>query len=88
MINIDIENKRIIYSNNKIRNTVTINENDIMQPRFLEGTYDTYKCILVFKEVDKYNESGKVIGKEIKPFAQRKGNPNWLLSIKEDEFIF
>lgn len=84
---IDLENRRIII-NNETKSQVIINEFDRLKRKFLPNTQDIYECELVLLEVDIYNEDYDVAGKEIRAFARRIGNPNWLMEFIETEYSF
>ncbi len=86
MYTIDLENRRIIITNEKTRNVQYINEFDRLERKFLPNTQDTYECELVLLEVDVYDDNFEVIGKETKAFARRVGNTNWLMEFVEEEY--
>lgn len=89
MFVIDKENRKIIITDDVTRNVVEIREGENLNRKFLEGTEDKYQCVLKIMDVDIINpETQEKTGeKETKAFAQRVGNPNWLIEFVEEEFI-
>lgn len=78
----------IITKEDNTKSTIVINENDSLNRKFLDGTQDKYQCILKLIDVDILNpETGEKTGeKETKAFAQKVGNPNWLMEFVEEEY--
>lgn len=67
-------------------------EGDRIKRKFLKGTQDKYDCIVVFMEVEVMDTKTmeKTGEKELKAFAQRVGEPNWIMPLDEstiDEYI-
>lgn len=86
MYTIDLENRQVIINAKVSVNKTIIKEFDKINRKFLQGTSDTYECILVLKEVPKYDENFNEIGVEVKAFAQRVDNPSWLMEFNIDEY--
>lgn len=70
----------------KQKTKIVLNEFDKIGRKFLPNTQDTYDCEIILLEVDIYNDNFEVTGKEIKAFARRIGNANWLMEFVEEEY--
>lgn len=89
MFVIDKEERKIIITNEKTRGVIEVRENEALNRKFLEGTADKYDCILKLIDVDVIDPATqeKTGEKETKAFAQRVGNPHWLMEFVEEEYI-
>lgn len=89
MFTIDKEKRQIVITDEASRKVTVIKEGETLRRRFLEGTTDKYECVLKLLDVDTINpETGEKTGqKETKAFGQRVGNPSWLMSFIEEEYI-
>lgn len=68
---------------------IVVNELDLLNRKFLEGTHEEYECELVLQDVEIVDESGEKTGvTELKAFARRKNVDNWLMEFIPDEYIW
>lgn len=85
---IDIEERKIIVTQEKTKATKEIREGEELNRIFLEGTEDTYSCVLKLLEVDIVDsETQEKTGeKEVKAFARRVDKPEWIMEFIEEEY--
>ncbi|MGL5716751.1 MAG: hypothetical protein ACRCX2_27295 [Paraclostridium sp.] len=84
---IDKENRRIILEATTLNlEQNIINEFDLLEKSFLEGTEDKYDCELVLLDVEVHDDEMNVVGVETKAFARRKGNEQWLMEFDAEEY--
>ncbi|WP_432204451.1 hypothetical protein ACQ9ZF_05175 [Cetobacterium somerae] len=68
---------------------IVVNELDLLNRKFLEGTHEEYECELVLQDVEIVDESGEKTGvTELKAFARRKNVDNWIMEFIPDEYIW
>lgn len=87
---IDEVKRQVILVQGAPRNSeIILNELDVLNRKFLEGTQDKYECELVLQDIEVTDETGEKTGvTELKAFARRKGAENWLMEFIPEEYIW